>query len=37
MPVWEIVERWLEARGRVAPMKARVPRLMGVAGNPGIV
>jgi len=37
VPVWEIVERWLQARGRVAPIKAGVPRLIGVAGNPGIV
>jgi len=35
-PVWEIVESWLRAHKQVAPIKASVPRLIGVAGNPGI-
>ena len=36
-PVWEIVESWLRAHRQVVPIKASVPRLIGVAGNPGIV
>ena len=36
VPVWEVVETWLRARSRVASIKANVPRLIGVAGNPGI-
>ena len=35
-PVWEIVESWLRAHKQVAPIKTSVPRLIGVAGNPGI-
>ncbi len=35
-PVWEVVERWLKHRGRVAPRVLDTPRLIGVAGNPGI-
>jgi sulfur-oxidizing protein SoxB len=35
-PVWEVVERWLKGRGRVAPRALNTPRLIGIAGNPGI-
>ncbi len=36
-PVWEVVEVWLKARGgRVAARTLNTPRLIGVAGNPGI-
>ena len=37
-PVWEHVESWLRAQpgGRVAPRRLNTPRLIGVAGNPGI-
>jgi len=37
-PVWDLVEAWLKAQGgRVKPRKINTPRLVGVAGNPGIV
>jgi S-sulfosulfanyl-L-cysteine sulfohydrolase len=37
-PVWEVVEAWLKAQGgRVAPRTLNTPRLIGVAGNPGLV
>jgi sulfur-oxidizing protein SoxB len=35
-PVWDVVERWLKDQGRVAPRPLNTPRLIGVAGNPGI-
>ena len=36
-PVWELVEVWLEAQGgRVKPRRINTPRLVGMAGNPGI-
>jgi len=35
-PVWEVVEQWLKAKGRVAPRKLNTPRLIGVKGNPGV-
>ena len=37
-PVWEVVEAWLKARpgGRVTARKINTPKLMGVAGNPGL-
>ena len=36
-PVWELVETWLKARGgRVKPRRLNTPRLVGVAGNPGL-
>jgi len=34
--VWSIVEDWLRGRGQIAPLKASVPRLIGVEGEPGI-
>jgi sulfur-oxidizing protein SoxB len=34
-PVWELIEAWLKAKGRVAPRRPNVPRLIGVDGNPG--
>jgi sulfur-oxidizing protein SoxB len=36
-PVWEVVEQWLKARGRVAPRKLNTPRLIGMQGNPGLI
>jgi sulfur-oxidizing protein SoxB len=36
-PVWEVVEQWLKAKGRVSPRKLNTPRLIGMAGNPGMV
>jgi sulfur-oxidizing protein SoxB len=36
-PVWEHVESWLKAQGgRVKPRRLNTPKLVGVAGNPGI-
>jgi sulfur-oxidizing protein SoxB len=37
VPVWELVERWLRAHPRLAPIEASVPRLIGVAGNAGMI
>ena len=38
MPVWELVETWLASQpgGRVAPRAINTPKLVGVAGNPGL-
>ena len=33
--VWDVLEQWLKANGRVAPRKINTPRLIGVDGNPG--
>jgi sulfur-oxidizing protein SoxB len=35
-PVWEVVEQWLKAKGRVSPRKLNTPRLIGMAGNRGM-
>ncbi len=35
-PVWEVVERWLRGRPQIAPVTPSVPRLIGVADEPGI-
>ncbi len=34
-PMWDLVEPWLKAKGRIAPRKINVPELVGVQGNPG--
>ncbi len=34
--VWDVLESWLKAKGRVAPRQPNVPRLIGVDGNPGV-
>ena len=34
--IWDVVEQWLKAQGRVTPRQPNLPRLIGVAGNPGI-
>jgi S-sulfosulfanyl-L-cysteine sulfohydrolase len=36
VPVWEVVETWLKDKKTVTPLRVNVPRLIGVAGNPGI-
>ncbi len=36
-PVWDVVEQWLKAKGRVTPRRINTPRLIGVQGNPGLV
>jgi S-sulfosulfanyl-L-cysteine sulfohydrolase len=36
-PVWELVEAWLKNQGgRIKPRTINTPRLVGVAGNPGL-
>jgi len=35
-PVWDIVERWLKDHKVVTARQPSLPRLIGVAGNPGI-
>ncbi|HTY98232.1 MAG TPA: thiosulfohydrolase SoxB, partial [Rhodocyclaceae bacterium] len=35
-PVWEVVARWLRDRKTVAPRRLDRPRLIGVAGDPGL-
>jgi S-sulfosulfanyl-L-cysteine sulfohydrolase len=36
-PVWDVVEGWLKAQGgRVKPRQINTPKLVGMAGNPGI-
>jgi S-sulfosulfanyl-L-cysteine sulfohydrolase len=36
-PVWDVVEVWLKAQnGRVKPRTINTPKLIGMAGNPGI-
>jgi sulfur-oxidizing protein SoxB len=34
--IWDVVEPWLKARGRVTPRQPNLPRLIGVQGNPGL-
>ncbi|MBH9578131.1 thiosulfohydrolase SoxB [Inhella proteolytica] len=37
-PVWEHVEAWLRAQGgKVKPRRLNTPRLIGMAGNPGVM
>ena len=35
-PIWEVVERWLEAKRTVTPRSLNLPRLIGMKDNPGI-
>jgi len=35
-PIWEVVARWLRDKQTVTPRKLNTPRLIGVAGNPGL-
>ena len=35
-PVWDVVESWLKAKGRITPRRLNSPRLIGVEGNPGL-
>jgi sulfur-oxidizing protein SoxB len=35
-PIWDVVETWLRDQGRIAPVKANLPRLVGVGADPGI-
>ena len=36
-PVWDVVAGWLRNQKTVAPRKLNTPRLIGLAGNPGMV
>jgi len=36
-PVWDLLERWLRDRKSIAPRRPNMPKLIGVAGNPGLV
>jgi sulfur-oxidizing protein SoxB len=36
-PIWEVVTRWLRDKKTVTPRQLNTPRLIGVAGNPGLV
>ena len=35
-PVWEVVGQWLRTKKTVAPRKLNTPRIIGMAGNPGM-
>ena len=35
-PIWEVVSKWLRDKKVVAPRKLNEPKLLGVAGNPGV-
>ncbi|MFO1301097.1 MAG: thiosulfohydrolase SoxB [Burkholderiaceae bacterium] len=35
-PIWDVVERWLEAKRTVTPRNLNLPRLIGMKDNPGI-
>ncbi len=34
--IWDMLEPWLKAKGRIAPRQPNLPRLIGVEGNPGL-
>lgn len=36
-PVWDVVAQWLRTHKKIAPRKLNTPRLIGVAGNPGML
>ena len=37
-PIWDVVEPWLKSQGgRVKARRINTPRLVGVAGNPGML
>ncbi len=35
-PIWDVVARYLRQRKTIAPRRLNLPRLIGVAGNPGL-
>jgi sulfur-oxidizing protein SoxB len=35
-PVWEVVARWLRDKKTVTPRQLNTPKLIGIAGNPGL-
>ncbi|WP_197893208.1 thiosulfohydrolase SoxB [Undibacterium sp. KW1] len=36
-PVWDVVAQWLRTHKKITPRKLNTPRLIGVAGNPGML
>ncbi|MFZ6678926.1 thiosulfohydrolase SoxB [Undibacterium sp. Tian12W] len=36
-PVWNVVAQWLRTHKKITPRKLNTPRLIGVAGNPGML
>ena len=36
-PIWEVVAQWLRDRKTMSPRRLNTPKLLGVAGNPGIL
>ncbi len=36
-PVWDVVAQWLRTHKKITPRKLNTPRMIGVAGNPGLV
>ena len=34
-PIWDLVEPWLKAKGRIAARQLNLPQVAGVEGNPG--
>ena len=35
-PIWDVVARWLKARGRVQGVRVNQPEVMGLQNNQGI-
>ena len=35
-PIWDVVSRFLRAKKTIAALEPRLPRLVGVSGNPGL-
>ncbi|GAB1392395.1 thiosulfohydrolase SoxB [Rhodocyclaceae bacterium] len=35
-PIWEVVARWLRDKKTITPRQLNTPRLIGIAGNPGL-
>ncbi|MBP9653641.1 MAG: thiosulfohydrolase SoxB [Rhodocyclaceae bacterium] len=35
-PIWEVVAKWLRDKKTVAPRRLNAPKLIGMAGNPGL-
>ena len=35
-PIWDVMARYLRGQKSLGPRKLNVPKLVGVAGNPGI-
>ena len=34
-PIWDVVEPWLKARGRISQRRPNLPEVAGLRGNPG--